>query len=297
MTRLLGPRHVELALDAHAEVAEGPVWDGSRNELIWVDIPRHLVHRFHPATGRCASLDVGQPVGAVALRDAASGGLVLALRDGFGLLDDDTGPVRLVGEVERDNASNRMNDGKCDRSGRFWAGTMALDMRVGAGTLYRLETDFEVVPVLADVSVPNGLAWAADERTMYFIDSVTNGVDILDYSPQSGAVTNRRRLIDIAAEIGLPDGMTIDIDGFLWIALWGGGAVRRYSPEGALDSVVQLPATQVTSCTFGGEQLDELYITSAAAGLSDEERARQPHAGAIFRVRPGVRGLPPQRFA
>ncbi|MBA2316781.1 MAG: SMP-30/gluconolactonase/LRE family protein [Euzebyales bacterium] len=295
MTRLLGPRHVEVALDAHAEVAEGPVWDSSGNELVWVDIPRHLVHRFHPASGRCTSVDVGQPVGAVALRD--SGGLVLALRDGFGVLDGDTGPARLVREVEADSASNRMNDGKCDQSGRFWAGTMALDMRVGAGTLYRLETDFEVVSVLADVSVPNGLAWTADERTMYFIDSTTNGVDVLDHAPRSGTVGERRRLIDIAPEIGLPDGMTTDVDGFLWIALWGGGAVRRYSPAGALDTVVQLPATQITSCTFGGEQLDELYITSAAAGLSDEERANQPHAGAVFRVRPGVCGLPPQRFS
>lgn len=295
MTRVIGADLVEVAFDAHAEVAEGPVWVPFRGELLWVDIPRHLVHRLHTASGRLESIDVGQPVGAVAMREA--GGLVLALRDGFALIDGDGEAVRLVREVERDNANNRMNDGKCDTSGRFWAGTMAFDMAPGAGALYRLEPDLTVVPVLAPTSVPNGLAWSSDDRTMYFVDTGPGTVDAFDYVPASGAITERQRIIDVPPEEGLPDGMTIDADGFLWIALWDGWCVRRYSPNGNLDTIVELPTAQITSCTFGGEHLDELYITSAAAGLSQRERAEQPHAGAIFRVRPGVRGTPAARFA
>lgn len=295
MTRIIAAELVEVALDAHAEVAEGPVWDGSRDELLWVDIPRHLVQRFHPATGRLESVDVGQPVGAVAVREA--GGLVLAVRDGFALIDGDGGGPRLVREVEQHNADNRMNDGKCDASGRFWAGTMALDMTPGAGALYRLEPDLAVVPVLAPTSVSNGLAWSADDRTMYFVDSGTGNVDAFDYAPASGAITRRRRIIEVARADGMPDGMTIDADGFLWIALWDGWCVRRYSPDGLLDTVVELPTAQITSCTFGGDDLGELYITSAAEGLSDRERGDQPHAGAIFRVRPGVHGTPAALFA
>lgn len=292
MTRVLGAGDVEVVLDAHAQVGECPVWDRSRGELLWVDIPRHTVHRFRPCGGRRSAVDVGQPVGAVAVR--ATGGLVLAVRDGFALLDDDAAPVRLVAEVERDRPGNRMNDGRCDAAGRFWAGTMALDMAPGAGALYRLDPDLTVERVLAPTSVSNGLGWSADGRTMYFVDSATGGVDAFDHA--SGSLRGRRRLIEVPVGT-LPDGMAIDADGFLWVALWNGWCVHRYSPDGVLDTVVELPAAQITSCTFGGGDLDELYVTSAAAGLSPRERAAQPHAGAIFRVRPGVRGLPADLFA
>ncbi|MBA2577982.1 MAG: SMP-30/gluconolactonase/LRE family protein [Euzebyaceae bacterium] len=295
MTRVLAAERVEVALDAHAEVGEGPVWDATSGELVWVDIPRHLVHRLHPGSGRVESFDAGQPVSAVALRSA--GGLVLALRDGFGLLDRQTGDLQLACAVEREQTANRMNDGKCDSTGRFWAGTMALDMSPGAGALYRLGTDLEVVQVLRPVSVSNGLAWSRDDRTMYFIDSTTNGVDAFDYTPGSGRIGNRRRLIAVAPDDGLPDGMTVDAEGFLWVALWDGWAVRRYAPDGTLDLVVQLPTAQITSCAFGGETLDELYVTSASGGLAEQARHDQPHAGAIFQVRTGVEGLPPQEFA
>lgn len=293
MTRIIGSESVEIAVDARAEVGEGPVWDVERRELLWVDIPRGTVHRWSPATGRDASLSVGQAVGAVALR--RSGGLVLAVRDGFGFVE--RGELRVCRPVEADRDDMRMNDGKCDSAGRFWAGTMALDMRPGAGSLYRLEPDLQVSRQLDGLGISNGLAWSLDDRTMYFIDSLEHGIDAFDYDAEMGEISGRRRLVEIPEDDGLPDGMTIDAAGHLWVALWDGWSVRRYTPDGELDTVVELPAAQITSCTFGGAELDELYITSAAEGLSEAELERQPHAGAVFRVAVGQHGLPAQRFA
>ncbi len=295
MPRVHEAAEIELALDVGAEVGESPVWDTERGELLWVDIPRGLVHRLDPATGRDVPLPVGQPVGAVALR--ASGGLVLALRDGFGLLDYGSREVSIVQGVETDLPGNRMNDGKCDRAGRFWAGTMAVDETPYAGALYRLDTDLRVRQVVPDATMPNGLDWSPDERTLYYVDTFDQGIDIFDYDPEQGALANRRRLVDIEPADGLPDGLTVDSEGFLWVALWGGSAIRRYAPDGRLDMVVELPVTQVTSCTFGGADLDELYVTTASEGLQGEDLRRQPLAGGVFRLRPGIQGRPPRMFA
>lgn len=293
--RVLNTDRVDVVADVGAVVGEGPLWDASRDALLWVDIPRNRLNWLRPGDGEVMSFDVGQPVGAAAVRSA--GGVVLAMRDGFGLFDPQTSDVELARPVEQQVKTNRMNDGKCDSAGRFWAGTMAYDMSPGAGALYRLDADLQVVRVLDGVSVSNGLAWSRDDRTMYFIDTGAGGVDAFDYNSESGQIDNRRRIIDVAPDDGLPDGMTIDAEGFLWVAVWDGWCVRRYAPDGTLDLVVELPTAQITSCTFGGPSFDELYITSAADGLSERQRDEQPHAGAIFSVRPGVEGLPPQEFA
>jgi sugar lactone lactonase YvrE len=293
MTRVLGAGRVEVAVDAGAEVGEGPLWDDERGELLWVDIPRGRVHRWRPAEAGVETIEVGQPVGAVALRRSAD--LLLAVRDGFAFWHDEE--LRMCAPVEADRRGNRMNDGKCDSAGRFWAGTMALDMRPGAGSLYRLDPDLSVSRLLGELGISNGLAWSLDDRTMYFVDSLAHGIDAFDHEPQAGTISGRRRIIDIPADEGLADGMTIDGQGYLWVALWNGWSVRRYAPDGRLDTVVELPASQITSCTFGGPDLDELFVTSAAEGLTADDRLRQPHAGAVFRVRPGVDGLPANRFA
>jgi sugar lactone lactonase YvrE len=275
----------EIVLDAHAELGEGPAWEAANRKLVWVDIKASHVHRFDPATGEDQTLDVGQHVGAAVPR--ADGGLLLALRDGFARFAG--GAVSSIAQVEADRPENRMNDGKCDPRGRFWAGTMADDERPGVGTLYRLD-ERGVTPMVTGVTISNGLAWSADERTMYYIDTPTGGVDAFDYDPDTGSISDRRRVVTIPEGNGTPDGMTLDDEGCLWVALWGGWGVHRYLPDGSLDTVVPLPVKQVTSCAFGGEGRDELYITSAAIGLSPEERAAQPHAGALFRCRPGVAG-------
>jgi sugar lactone lactonase YvrE len=284
---------VELVLDAHAALGEGPIWLPADNMLAWVDITGHRVHRFDPATGRDESFDVGQPVGAVAPR--ASGGLAMALRDGFGLLDTATGRVEMIADTEADNPGNRMNDGKCDSEGRFWAGTMAFDSRPGAGALYRLDRDHVVTRMLSDVTVSNGIDWSLDNRTMYFVDS-QSGLDAFDYEPTGGQITNRRRIVTIPADLGAPDGMTLDSEGYLWVAIWGGWMVRRYAPDGRIDREIRVPVARTSSCAFGGPDYADLYITTASPEPGSDEHASQPHSGGLFRVRPGVTGRPPNLY-
>jgi len=233
-------------------------------------------------------------VGAAAL--TAAGDLVLAVRDGFARLDLDSGKVRAIADVEADLPDQRMNDGKCDPAGRFWAGTMALDKRPGAGALYRLDPDGRVHRILDGVSISNGLDWSDDGRLMYYVDTPTRSIDVFDFDVASGAIANRRALARVERGDGWPDGLTLDADGYIWVALWAGAAVRRYAPDGTLDRVVAVPTTYPTSCAFGGPDLQDLYVTTAATALTPEERLREPLAGGLFRCRPGVQGRPPHRF-
>jgi sugar lactone lactonase YvrE len=285
---------VQIVLQARASVGEGPVWDERTNTLVWVDIMNNSVHIFDPASGQDRAVDVGQPVGAAALRER--GGLVLALRDGFAVMDADLDDLRWVARVEDDVSTNRMNDGKCDAAGRFWAGTMAFDVTPGVACLYRLDPDYRVSCVVTDVTLSNGLDWSADNRRMYYIDSTTQRVDAFDFDLERGLLGERRPVISVPKEVGLPDGMTVDAEGGLWVAMHGGGAVHRYTSDGRLDRVVRVPAKQVTCCAFGGRDFGDLFITSMTYGLSPEALSDQPLAGALFRARPGVRGRPNFRF-
>ena len=287
---------VEVVLEAHASVGEGPTWDERTNTLVWVDIMGNAVHIYDPASGRDRSVDVGQPVGAAAPR--RGGGLVLALRDGFGLLDANLANLRMISDVESDVPANRFNDGKCDAAGRFWAGTMAFDVAPLAGALYRLDPDYRVTRVLSGISLSNGLDWTPDNRQMYYIDSPTQSVDAFDFDLERGELGARRRVISISSDEGLPDGMTLDAEGGIWVALHGSGSVRRYLPDGRLERVIRVPSARlVTCCAFGGADLGDLYITSMTYGLSPEALLDQPLAGALFRCRPGVQGRLPHRFA
>jgi sugar lactone lactonase YvrE len=284
----------EPALDAKTELGEGPVWEARAACLYFVDILRGHVHRYHPATETVRTFLVGQSVGAVAPTDA--GDLVLAVRDGFARLNLETGGVTMIAGVEIDRPDLRMNDGSCDRAGRFWAGTMALDERPEAGALYRLDRAGRVETMLRPVTISNGIDWTADDRHMYFIDSPTQSVDVFDFDLESGAIRNRRAFVRIPVEQGVPDGLTLDADDHVWVSLWRGSAVHRYTPDAALDRVVRLPVTHPTCCAFGGPDLRDLYITTAAIALDGPERDRQPRAGALFRCRPGPAGRLPHRF-
>jgi sugar lactone lactonase YvrE len=286
---------VDLVLDARADLGEGPAWDAEANALIWVDITRGLVHHYDPATGRDEALDAGQPLGAAV--PTTSGRLALAASDRFSILDPATGRTELLADVESDHPGTTMNDGKCDAAGRFWAGTKDVEGRRPLGSLYRLDMDRGLVRVVSDVTISNGLGWSPDQRTMYYIDSPTHGVDAFDFDLETGSVSNRRRLVELPEGWGLPDGMTVDEEGFLWVAFWEGSAVRRIAPDGRVASLAELPVSLVTSCAFGGEDLTDLYVTSARTGLSHAELDEQPRAGGIFRLSPGTRGLPHHRFA
>jgi len=283
---------VDVVLAAEARLAEGPLWDPKVNCLRWVDITAGLVHRFDPATGADTSFEVGEPVGTVAVR--ASGGLVLATEKGISSCADDGSDRVVLHEVDTDPPGGRFNDGKADPWGRFWAGTM-LDGTDGAAGFYRLDADGSLHQVLTDVSCSNGLGWSPDGATMYYVDTRTGGVDAFDHDPETGSLSKRRRLVDI--ERGWPDGLTVDVEGCVWVALWDGWGLRRYNPDGRLLETVELPVRRVTSCAFGGPSLSTLYVTTARAGLSEEVLARQPEAGSLFAFEPAVGGLAPGEWA
>jgi len=285
----------ELLVDARASLGEGPVWDDREGCLWWVDIYGDAVHRTDPASGHDEVVPIGRMPGAVGLRE--SGGLVAAVRDGFGTLDPATGRFALVAPVDADDPTMRMNDGKVDPAGRFWAGTTDMDHRPGLGTLYRLDPDLGVTPMLRQVTISNGLDWSLDGRTMYFIDTPTRRVDAFRFDTETGVIGDRRPAVAIRDGAGSPDGMTLDAEGYLWVALWGGWGVERYAPDGRLDMRVEVPAEQASSCSFGGPDLDTLFITTARKGFPAGGRPDQPEAGGLFVCRPGPRGRPAFRFA
>lgn len=281
----------ELVLDAGATLGECPSWDPSTETLTWVDIAGGVVHRFDPATSGDRSWHVGMSVGAAAT--CTSGRIALAAATGFWSLDPDTGAVEPVATVEPLGHGTTMNDGGTDPAGRFWAGTKDVSGREPIGSLYRWRPGAPPERVLTGLTVSNGIAWTADAATMYLIDSPTYGIDVFDHDPASGAISGRSRLADLPREWGLPDGMCLDIEGALWIAFWGGGAVRRFLPDGTLDAVVRLPVQLVTSCAFGGDGGADLYVTTAREGLTDDDLRYQPHAGGLFRLSPDVPGPEP----
>ena len=272
--------------------AEGPVWSPSWGGLRWVDmfagdvLSMSLDGLDGAAIGR-------RHVGAIAavVRPRRGGGAVIAVERGF-ILEGPDGGLDPLPDVWSD-AGLRMNEGACDPDGRFYCGSMAYDKGPGRGTVYRLDTDHTVSVVFGGSTISNGLAWSPDGSVAYYIDSDTRRVDVFDYT-SDGGLTDRRTLVELPEGAGDPDGMTVDAQGHLWVALYAGSAVRRYRPDGTLDGVIELPVTNVTACTFAGADLDQLVITTSREGLPD---GAQPEAGSLFVSRPGVTGLPVAEFA
>lgn len=276
------------------ELTEGPSWDAAEQCLRYVDINAGLVHRWWRDTGRTETIEVGELVAAAVPRSA--GGLVLALTGHLVARDLHGNPGRRQA-IETGVLGNRLNDAKCDPAGRLYVGSMSTTGQAGAAALYRVDPDWQVSTVLTGTTISNGLGWSPDGSRMYFADTPSHCVYAFDYDPDAGLATGQRVLYSFEQTIGDPDGLTMDADGYLWVAGYGSGSVRRISPSGALDGALRLPVSNVTSCTFGGPALDELYITTAAEGLSESQQAEQPHAGRVFRYRPGVTGLPTVPFA
>jgi sugar lactone lactonase YvrE len=286
---------IDIAVDVRAEVGEGPHWDEETNSLWFVDLTAGTVFRYDRVGGGVSAFSVGQEVGAVIPRRL--GGLVLAVRDGIAVASDTGEGFEIRVPVERENDGNRMNDAKCDSAGRLFAGTTAFDFTHGAGALYRVGADWSCDAVIDSVTTSNGTAWSPDESRLYFIDSETQGIDVFDYDVHTGSLGDRRRLVTIDRETGVPDGMTVDAEGNLWVACFGGGSVRCFSPLGGLIAEIEFPARQVTSCAFGGPGYSELYVTTASYRMTASQREQEPLAGATFVCRPGVAGLPASRFA
>lgn len=285
----------ELVVDGRAALGECPVWDDRRERLLWIDMPRGKVHTLDLSSGDDDVVAVGQPVGSISCR--RTDGLVIAVRDGFGVLEHGEDRVRLIAPVEHEVPGNQMNDGACDPRGRFLAGTASTMQVPASGTLYRLDPDYGVTSLIGGVGMSNGIGWSPDGAWLYHVDSTARRIHVYGYDVDAGRPVDRRRVLEIDPLEGIPDGLAVDADGCVWVALWGAGKVVRCTPDGRLDAVVGVPVSQVTSCAFGGPDLRELYITTAAIGLGPEQRAAEPLAGGVFRASPGVTGLPLMRFA
>ena len=283
-------------LDAQAGLAEGPHWWAEKGVFLWVDIEASRVGLFDPVARSNRFLDLPSHVGAVV--PTTAGDLVAATAQGFVRLDPDSGVVTALHDPEPGRSEHRFNDGKCDPWGRFWAGTMAYDFSPGAGSLWRLNNDFSCSLQWQELTISNGLAWSLDQRFLYLIDSPTLTVMAFPLTSTGGLADHPTTCITIPAEWdALPDGMCIDAEGKLWIALFGGSAVTRWDPQdGRLMQTVELPCCQVTSCCFGGPDLDQLLITTARRGLDAQALGDQPLAGGLFQLSLGMKGCRSEMF-
>ncbi len=276
----------EQITDPVAYHGEGPVWSEKWGGLRWLDMLAGDILSL-TADGEINRRHVGKI--AAAIRPRRKGGAVIGVERGFALEEPD-GTLTCLDELWSDDAV-RMNEGGCDPDGRFYCGSMAYDQKPGAAALYRLDPDHSVEVVLKNVTVSNGLEWSPDNARAYYNDTATYQISVFDYSFEEG-LNNRRVFVDLSVERKRPDGLTVDAEGGVWVALSNGGAVRRYTSAGKLDGVIELPTRKVTACTFGGERLDELFITTSREGIDGD-----PLAGSLFRAHAGVRGLPVREFA
>ena len=277
--------------DVTALLGEGPYWDPDNDCLLWVDVQGGLLHITRVRRGETTSVELGEVSAAFpALRGGilTAGGSRLTLR---ATRPGEGWAGRTIAEVPA-REGIRFNDASVDPAGRVWVGSMHTGETEPLGVLYRLDLGRTLTPVLKGVTVSNGLGWSPDGSRMYYADSPTRQIDMFDYDPATGEAFQRRVFADLSGVAGVPDGLTVDVEGCVWVAMWGGGALRRFTPSGREAGVLPVPVSRPTSCAFGGPDMAELYVTTASIGLSEGERAAEPLAGRLLRLRPGPVGLP-----
>lgn len=280
----------KLEYKVDAQLGEGPIWNHNTGELFWVDIDGELLNIYNPDTKVNRSLGVPSRIGTVV--PSGVNEAIIALEDGMYTINTETGKVSLFSGLEADISENRFNDGKCDPQGRLWVGSMKLKNEGAPANLYMIDHDGRATIKIENVSISNGIIWSFDQKTMYYVDSPTRKVRAFDFDISNGNISNERVLVELSEADGFPDGIAIDEEGMLWVALWGGCAVARFdSKTGNLISKIEVPAKNVTACAFGGEDLATLYITSASVEMSEEEHAKFPDAGSVFSIKPGVKGV------
>jgi sugar lactone lactonase YvrE len=281
----------QLLLDTQAALGEGPSWDSARCWLYWVDIYAGHLHIYDPKTNLDEKIELDAPLGCVA--PARSGKLILGIRNGIAALDLATVKLTWLASPEAHLPGNRFNDGKCSPDGRFLAGTMDNGEQSASGALYSFSPDGALKTLVTGVRISNGLAWSPDHKTMYYIDTPTFNVMAYDYNLTSGEIANPRVAFSVPPALGFPDGMTSDAAGRLWVCLWGGAAVTVWGPaNGKLLEKIAIPAKNVTSCVFGGDNGTDLFVTSARKGLDSADLTEYPHTGGLFRLQTNVTGMP-----
>ncbi|MBD2664830.1 SMP-30/Gluconolaconase/LRE domain protein [Richelia sinica FACHB-800] len=280
-------------LPARARLGEGPIWSATEKVLYWVDIYNHRVNKFNSVTGQNLYFDVGDVVGSIAI--AGENRLIMAQRNGLTYLNTETGEVEPIISVEADLPENRFNDGKCDSQGRFWFGSMCPGKP--QGSLYRYDPDGSLHRMETGLTIANGLGWSPDDKTFYLTDSAQKQIYAYKFEPSTGNISDRQVFVDLTTESFYPDGLAIDQQGNIWSAMWDGWCVICFNPKGEEIWRINLPVQRPTSCTFGGENLDILYITSASVGLSEEEIQKSFYSGDIFSVSTAMTGLSTYTFS
>ncbi len=280
-----------LEYQIQSKLGEGSFWNYNTQELYWVDIQGKTLHIYNPKTKSNKSITVPSMIGTV-VPSTQSNKAIIALQDGIYSIDTNTGDLQLLSDVEQAITTNRFNDGKCDPSGRFWVGSIAFNETPLAAKLYMLDNNQNAILKKDSVTISNGIVWTKDKTTMYYIDTPTSEIKAYDYNDATGAISNERVAVKVSDTLGYPDGMTIDEHDNLWVGLWNGSAVGCFNPKtGNLISKIEVPALNVTSCAFGGKNLDTLYITTATKDMDTEQLKQFPLAGSIFKAVPGVKGV------
>lgn len=287
----------EILFDSRSTLAEGPGYHPDKNSILWVDIEAGIVNELDYASRINRQIVLGGKVG-FAVYDS-HGNIVAGTRDGLVRIDSRNGKVTAIANPEPDHPDNRFNDGKAGPDGNIWAGTMSIHEAEGAGSFYRLGADdLSVTSQFGGVTISNGLAWDASGSTFYYIDTPTMQIDAFDFDLESGAISNRRTVIKIPEGVGYPDGMTIDDDGNLWVAMWAGWGVLKFNPgTGEIEEKIEVPVECVSACCFAGPGLDQLVITTSSRDLKTGDEASQPNAGSLFVAQPGVTGPAANVFA
>ncbi|MCD6596925.1 MAG: SMP-30/gluconolactonase/LRE family protein [Bacteroidales bacterium] len=280
----------ELEFKTNSLLGEGAFWDFKNQKLYWVDIEGKKLHIYNPDSKMNQILSTPTRIGTVVPIDNKEA--IIALEDGVYKIDTYTGNIELLSDVESKQVENRFNDGKCDINGNLWVGSMHLDQSKPVAALYKINKSGKAEKMLDSITISNGIVWTSDNKTMYYIDTPRGNIRAFDFDASNSTISNERIAVYVPESLGYPDGMTIDEENMLWVGLWNGNAVARFNPQnGKLISKIDVPAHNVTSCAFGGTNLDKLYITTASVDMTEDEKKKYPNAGSIFVVTPGVKGV------
>ncbi|WP_158838344.1 SMP-30/gluconolactonase/LRE family protein [Polaribacter sp. L3A8] len=279
-----------LEYQVKATLGEGAIWNYKTQELYWVDIEGKKLNIYNPVSKTNKVLNTTSRIGTVVPFTEKEA--MVALEDGVHKMNLQTGESALFTDMKSELPGSRLNDGKCDPAGRFWVGSMHLEQETAKANLYTITSENILQRKIDSVTISNGIVWTSDKKTMYYIDTPTSTIKSFDYNNETGEISNGKIAVEIPTSLGFPDGMTIDEENMLWVGMWNGNAVIRFNPKtGKVVSKIEVPAHNITSCAFGGENLDILYITSASVDMTAKEIEKYPLAGSVFKVKPGVKGV------